>query len=502
MTALDLRGRFAAPNGRLRLLLIAAAIALPWLAGVAVPHASVTAVAAGIGAVAVVILLGRRPQVIALALVFFTSTIFTIEYIPKLQISEQWGVFVTEVLLAAYIAYRGLRLLLLRDQSYRVGAVEVALGIFLLLILVSTYSAVSAGRVDFGTARGYARRYLMYVSFFVLIGTIRDERSYRRVFDVVQVFAAITSILTVAQLLVGWDHRLFFGNQLEYIQGNPGDIYMRVRPPGFYLTCALFVPSIALLLTGTGARRQFQAVVLVLYSAAILISLERTIWVALVLGVVIYLLLSSGRMRLRTLRATLAAVAIMALVTAGLARLVPAFGPTALERIVTSGSESDVNTRERLVEYQLAFRQIAHEPIFGGGPGIDYGNVAYNVVGDTYELGSRPYTHNSYINLLLYFGVAGLAAYTAFITAALAPAASLLHRDTNPDRRNLAAATVAGVCVVLISAFGFAVLDFVMILPLLLLLAGLAAMQRSERAERNAPDQAPVVTTPHLVAIQ
>jgi O-antigen ligase len=503
MTAADLRMAVATPMGRLKVALVAVAIALPCLIGVAVARVPLLPVVAAVALVAAALALAMRPQAAGLALLFFTSTIFTQEYIPKVELSNNWGFFVTELLIAAYIVYRGLRLLVSRDRAYQITAAEIMLAVFLVDVLVSTYAATAAGRIDLGTARSYGRRYLIFASFFLFTGTMRDERSYRRALDVVQIFAAVTAVLTIAQVLVGRETRLFFGNPLEYIQGVPGE-YPRVRPPGFYLTYALFLPSLSLLLAARGGRRWLQIAYVALYSAAIVISLQRSVWLALMAGVAAYVVMSSGWMRVRALRALVIALVLLVAVTIGLAKFVPGFGATAYERIVTSGTPTDINTLERLVEYRLAFRQIAREPWFGSGPGIDYGNVTFNVVGDHYEAGVQPFTHDSFVNLLLYFGVFGLVSFLAFVLLALRPAWQTLRQDADGGRRNLAAATVAGVAVVFVSAFGLSVLDVIATMPVLtLLLTGLSALahagsagRREDRRPARGPVSAAIVGMP------
>ncbi len=292
------------PQRRLRLALVAGALLAQWLVGLAVARGSAELVLSTVAALAGAAVVGWRPQLAGYALIVFTATIFTAQYVPRVELITGWSVQVTELILIGYVGYRALRVLVTRDRAYRLGAVEIVLGLFLAYVLLSLYMAIATGRVEFGNALGYSRRYLLYASFFVFAGTVRTERSFRRFFEVAQALAAVTCVLTIAQALVGRDTRLFFGNPLEYIQGSyvPG-LFPRVRPPGFYLTYALFVPAIAAWVAARGGRRSLQGVYLALYSAAVLISEQRMVWLALPLGLGVYLLLSSGRMRARTLRA-------------------------------------------------------------------------------------------------------------------------------------------------------------------------------------------------------
>ena len=270
------RSAIETPQGRLKITLVLAAAALQVFLGMAVALTSERLVLAGLAAALGLALVLWRPAAVGLTLVLLASTIFTLEYIPRVSLPGGQGLYATELIVAGYVVCRGLRLLMLKDRSYQPGPLEIILVVFLFQVLFASYLAVAAGRIEFAVVHAYARPYLLYAAFFVFAGTLRDERSWRRFLDIVQLIAAVTAVLTIAQAVVGFERRLFFGNPLEYIMGQAG-LYPRVRPPAFYLTAALFVPAFALLVSAGGARRRLQAVYLALYSAAILISLLRIV---------------------------------------------------------------------------------------------------------------------------------------------------------------------------------------------------------------------------------
>ena len=472
------------------LRLVVALVAVQGLVGLASAHGMAPVLLALIGGAAGVALLWRRPLVPALALVVLTSTIFTAAYVPMIMLAKGRGIWLTEVIVAGYIAVRGLRLAVTQDRSYRLGLLDFILGLFLLHVLLSVYLAVSNGRIDLGTAQLFGRKYLLYASLWVFAGSIRDERTFRRVLGVLQLIGAIVAVMIIAQTLIGYDTRLFFGEQHEYIQGGPGS-FPRVRPPGYYLIYALFVPTVAQLAASTGRRWWLAAATLALYSVAVLISQQRTVWLALVLGIGAYSVLMMGRLQIRAVRGLVMASVAGACALAGTAYFVPGFTSTAMERLVIIGTEADVNTLDRLLEYRLAFDQIAEAPLFGSGPGIDYGAVAPNVQIDASQLVPRPYTHNSFVNLLLYFGVVGLGLFLAMLVNVLGRGWRSLQQDRDPARRNLASAVWCAVLVILISGVGTTSLDYApMAAVLCLLLAALRALYQTPVTETRQEGEA------------
>lgn len=496
MTTLGLPAALETAHGRMKASLVLAALLAPCLMGLAVAYSSATVVLGLLAAVAAVACLSWRPSVAGFVLLVLTSTVLTIQYVPKVELRNGQGFLITEVLLAGYVGYRGLRLLFSQERTFRVQLPEILLAIFMVEVLLSVYSAVSSGRVEFPMARDFGRRYLLYASFFIFIGTIRDEHSFRRMLSVLQVLAAAAALLTIAQAIVGRDTRLFLGDPAEYIQGS-GNQFPRVRPPAFYLIYALFVPTLATIMTARRGWQWAQGLCLVLYSAAILISQQRIVWIAVPAGLLMYLVLVSGAMRARTLRIAAAAVLPLAVAAVGLAQVLPDFTGTAMERLAEFGSRDDVNTADKLVEYHLAFEQIKQAPLFGSGPGIDFGATTGDVLGSVYAV-VKPYTHNAYVNITLYFGLLGLATFLTFIVLAAAPAVSALRRQHDSALGNLTAATLAGVGVVLVSAMAMAVLDYPGMVPVLtFLLAGLRALQRTALAEAEAPEPHPAAA--HVV---
>ncbi|MGH2799898.1 MAG: O-antigen ligase family protein, partial [Thermoleophilaceae bacterium] len=140
-----------------------------------------------------------------------------------------------------------------------------------------------------------------------------------------------------------------------------------------------------------GARTLLVAVV-GLNSVDLVLTYERTFWLATLLALVVLALRASPQQRLRAL--TLGP-ALLAVALAGMAILLPRDLAAARERLVSVGSYgTDLSVRYRVNESRHVIREIRAEPLLGSGLG------ATILWGRAYE-GVRPETesfaHNGYL---------------------------------------------------------------------------------------------------------
>lgn len=142
-------------------------------------------------------------------------------------------------------------------------------------------------------------------------------------------------------------------------------VYSTMNAPavaGFYLTAGLLV-CLALLVEGRAGRgKLLPAVTAPLALVCLGLTLSRSLWVALVAGVLYLLAASTGRLRLRV-----AAVALVALAIAGAASQAPGMREILAERLksFTSGTQ-DVSASARIDGHEHALAKLATEPLGEG----------------------------------------------------------------------------------------------------------------------------------------
>lgn len=486
MTVFGLRAaRDAPPHAGMRVALVLALLLAQACVGLAVtrlpPALVLTATAALAGGAALAV----WPRATPILLVFFTSTIFTTEYAPRLVLADSRFFHVWELMLGGYLGTRALRVLLLRDRAFRIGGAELALGAFLAWAMLTPLLSAALGAEPFAVAFGYSRRLLPHAAFFVFAGTILSRRDVRRTLSWLQVFAAFTSLLTIAQVFAGWDRPLFFGNPIEYIQGD-GTQYLRVRPPGFYLTFPLFVLTFADALAAHGRRRLLLALVLALYLSAILISLQRVVWLAIIAGAVLYCALTGPELRARAVAASVLAAGAAVLLGVLASLSLPLFRDMLFERVEMTGTARDQNTMRKFVEFRAALRKGMEQPLFGSGPGASIGLTARGVEAGLFERDVQRYSHNSYINFFVYYGLIGVTLFGLYLWLPIHQGIRGLRRTRDPATRNLLAGTLAAVAVILVSAQAMTLFETTATMPVLAFLLHAARFIPAEEQAATA----------------
>ena len=160
--------------------------------------------------------------------------------------------------------------------------------------------------------------------------------------------------------------------------------------------------------------RALLAVVVALNAAGLLLTYERTFWVATMLALVFVALRATPRQRRRAL---LLGPPVLAVALAALAVAAPRELTAARERLLSLGQYgSDLSVRFRLTETRNVTRAIEAHPVLGSGLGASI------LWGRAYE-GVRPTTesfaHNGYLWLVWKLGAPAAALLLALIGAAL-----------------------------------------------------------------------------------
>jgi hypothetical protein len=159
--------------------------------------------------------------------------------------------------------------------------------------------------------------------------------------------------------------------------------------------------------------RALLVAVVALNAVDLLLTYERTFWVATLLALAVLALRSAPRQRMRAL---IVGPALLAVVVAGFAAVAPRDVAAARERLLSLGQyDRDLSVRFRVTESQAVMSEVESRTLGGSGLG------ATIVWGRAYE-GVRPtvesFAHNGYLWLAWKLGVPAAALLVLLLGAA------------------------------------------------------------------------------------
>jgi len=332
------------------------------------------------------------------------------------------------------------------------GAAGMALALFLVLGVVCTLIAVSAGEVDLDKAYQWLRPFFLLTVFFVVVRLCEDQAAVRRLLAAT---AAVVVLSAVVAIL------LAYGDNLDDTFQDPGFQYVgqeegiqgfdRVRLPAVALAYGLFFYAISALMRSRGVALAGWAVGVVAFVVLLALSLNRNMWVGVAGGTVLLLALwnpkARGRLVVGLAVTTVALTALLSIGQAG--RLSSILEP--LEKrgsSVLAGLDEGSSLRDRERETRIAWRTLGENPIVGIGAGTAYGAfVSTRLESGGYVRAPRRFVHNQYLYLGLMAGIPGVLCFLVFLFAVLGKAFGRNHR-----RPDLVACGV-GVVVFALSAF-------------------------------------------------
>lgn len=270
----------------------------------------------------------------------------------------------------------------------------LALGAYAALLLSSIAASVEP-RVSWRAASELFTLTTLVLGLYL----VRGERDSRRLVDGLLVVAAVVAAWGLVQVAFG------YGGLDRRIRG-PFSHWMTFAH--FLLICdCLLIARMAAGPPARGWRRAARWAAVVVVNLAIVVSLTRSVWVALAAVVTVLV-------AVRTPRWLLAFPAAAALVV--LLAPVPL-----LHRISSVVDLSDTSNYDRLCMVEAGARMVAERPLFGIGP--DVVKLRYPIYrSPTAPRFWVPHLHNNLIQLAAERGLPSLAAYLALTLAALAGA--------------------------------------------------------------------------------
>lgn len=264
----------------------------------------------------------------------------------------------------------------------RLALLTVPLGLYVLLLFGAIAASVDPDRSLDGAAEVFGLATLLLGPLL-----LRGERPVRRLVD---------GLAILAVLLAGW-------GLAQYLLGY-GDIDRRIRGPfshymtfsGFLLIADLLLA--AAVLTGRHGRWRWRWAALALVNAAVVGSLTRGAWVALIPALVLLVLVRRPR---------LLAWALPAALWFALLAPVPL-----LHRVGSIFDLRDSSNYDRLCMAEAGMRMVAERPLFGLGPNMVKTRypIYRSPTAPRYRI---PHLHNNLLQIAAERGLPAVGAYLA-----------------------------------------------------------------------------------------
>jgi O-antigen ligase len=434
-----------------------------------------------VGAVLALAVVFTYPIAGAAGLLVVTASIFYSSYftwsVGPVQIHLEEVVFAALALVA---------LVAPRRQTWG-GAPGVALGAFLALVVVASWVGVQAGRVSVRDAFDWARPLAFYASFWLTLRLFPDVRSMRRLLLIGLACGALTGVLSIV---------LQFSPSLaSHFQGSGGqEIYTqavqaglgglkRIREPGLACSYVLFWWALFAAMSARGGRRALLSALIALSAINLALSFNRNMWLGLLFGLAITLGYAGVRIRHRLLTSIAVAVTAVALTFTLVGSRSSVQLDPILARATTVLTPSQVgeesSLRDRARETSQAWQTIKQHPVFGVGPGADFG-VRFNHEDSTglWVNTVQLFLHDQWLWLMLIGGVPAMLAFLTFLGLVLSKAWGRRSRTLS----QLALGT--GIAMVMLSAF---VMPYLGLHEFALMLGIVAAViVRSHELQRGA----------------
>lgn len=279
------------------------------------------------------------------------------------------------------------------------------------IVVLSTLWGLVLG-ADTSETGHEARRVILGVAAFVLALPVVDDRRARRHLQ--------WALVGIGGALAAWG----LAQWVFAVGYTPaGDVGIR---PGVALTSSghgqlqggMYAFGIAViliwavLLSGSVTARWQQgalAVMLLANAACLVLTFERSLWIATVVACAAVAVVSGPEARGRALR--LSAVGCAGLLV--VAAFVPGVARTAVERLASVGQVStDSSFEARVVESRAVVERIVERPVTGSG----FGNTITWGKRDTFATTTTPFSHNGYLWLIWKIGVPASALVFGLLT--------------------------------------------------------------------------------------
>ena len=383
--------------------------------------------------------------VVHLVLVIFTTAIVPFGIQNRLGGAAR-GLILSDVLLIVGLARVLPGLLAGAPVTRRQRNLLLALAAFSLLVAVQFARGIAAGGHP-SVAGAELRTLLGFTAFAIAIPLVNDERTFRHLLKGLLVVGIVLGLWGLAQWIFDIKFEGGFGVR-EGISGTSGG---RGQLQGglYAFPIAAVLGFAALTSDGLVVRRQrlLVAVMTGLNLICLLLTYERTFWVATLFGLG-FVVLKAGRGPRS--RAVLWSCGMGLVLLAGMGTLAPGALGAARERLLSLGQYgSDNSVRYRVVESQHVVDAILASPAAGSGLGAE---IVWSRPWEQVPARAYNYTHNGYLWLAWKVGLPGAV---LLIFTVLVPACWRSPQRTEPLVRSVRHGAQGALLLLLVASLTF-----------------------------------------------
>lgn len=294
---------------------------------------------------------------------------------------------------------------------------NLSLGLFYSYVVVTALVSVICYGMEFAIVFKALRVFSYYLVYFLVTNLIRERKQIELVVVGMYVIAVFVAVAMLAQVFVGDSVQIIPGRIEQAETIDQAYDALRLLPPGQTLLYVMLITTVCLITLEARnvTRLSYYLGLAGLLGAGVMLTYNRSYWVAIVLALIFLYLMISGRHRSRFLLVSLSAVTAMAVfITIGMNY------PSSREYIVSMaerfsslGAGDDLiqsgSIADRFNENEYAMKKIAENPLFGIGLYNDYRPQIYEPEDDLTH-----YVHNGYLWLLVDMGIVGFLLFAWF----------------------------------------------------------------------------------------
>ena len=344
-----------------------------------------------------------------LVLVVFVTAIVPFSVQNRLGAGAR-GLILSDVLLLAGLV----RVVPAYLSGYRLERRErllmLALTAFLVVVGLQFLRGLAFGH-DPSTTGAELRTLLGFATFLVAAPVLAREDARHRLFVGLLLSGLVLGLWGLAQwvLDIGFEGGFGVREGINFTTSGRGQLQ-----GGMYAFPVAAVMGFAVLVSGeVRHHRTLIAAVTVLNLACVLLTYERTFWVATA-GAILFVAVRSGRGP--RARALVWGPAVVLVILCSMATVSPGTLGAAWERLLSLGQySSDGSVRYRVVESRHVLEEIGARPVAGSGLGAE---LVWNRPWEGVATRSYDYTHNGYLWVVWKLGAP--AALLLFATLAVA----------------------------------------------------------------------------------
>ena len=387
-----------------------------------VPPFLVTAVILGIVYLTLIII---WPELALLILLAVDATIFDSDILPSLSIGVG-HLQITDILIFVPLAIILVRAIIENGFRFIHSPLDIPLLSFYVTAILTTVLAIYQASVTFDQSLYEVRTINYILTFFIVTNSIRNSKSLRRLIDGFFLMAVIVSVAMIIQYALG-NLAILLPGRVETLDTagmvSPG--ITRILPPGQSIVLVALIGIIGLLIFDNNrAKALSRYIQLFIIGTAVLLTFNRSFWVALIVAVLYIIIFSSLREKFRILKVGLWVFLIGSILFSPflifMASQTENLVDSSINRISTLFNPETVNESSlqwRWIENEYAYQQILEHPIMGLGLGADYRKWDKRIDYTLEQWDQFRYIHNAHLWLMLKTGILGYVLF--FLTISM-----------------------------------------------------------------------------------